>query len=509
MDKKSGREKQPFVDLASLVYYNILQIDICNIFRYTSMQQQLIAYLQQQIRTMPERLKRFTHAFDGREFSHRLLFEQLDQQVADFLSKKSGNNLVIMPGFRGVGKTTLMAQLSVAYTGKVAHLFFLSVEDIRNLFDVGIAEIMLAVEVILGEHLESIKNPILFFLDEIQSDPKWAITLKSLFDKTSKIFFCCSGSSALVLQTTTDLARRAIFNKVFPLSFLEFELIKNDIAPCKDKDAIKKAIYFSKTAKEVYQRLLKLQPMVNNYWSQVSHFDIRKYLSYGSLPFAFLMPDEAAVYDSISLLIDRIVRLDLPTLGRFNVNTLGAVKRILFAIAENDVTSLSVLEEKFHINRLTIANIFDALEKAEMLIKIPAYGSNMSAAKKTNKYLFIAPAIRMSFFYVTGQLSTYLVRQGKLLEDAFGSHLNREFVANGLGSIRYDSAQGGADFILQLMNNKQIIIEIGIGKKDKKQIVSSAKRIKSDYNLIFADQELQLDLDLNLISIPLAYFFLM
>lgn len=474
------------------------------------MNQELIQYLQQQIRTTDERLKRFTHSVADKEYPRRFMFVKLQQYINDFLSKKSNSKMIIIPGFRGVGKTTLMAQACAQYKNKVSNILFLSIEDARNLFNVGIVELMSAYENILGKDLESAKEPILIFLDEIQSDPKWAITLKSLFEKTSNVFFCCTGSSAVILQTTTNLARRAVFEKMPPLCFTEYEMIKNNILPIKGlKAEIRQAVYFSKDATAVYDSLLKLQSTVNQYWSKVNRMDIKEYLSYGTLPFSFVMPNETAVYDSISLLLDKIIKLDMPALGNFDVDTLGVVKRILFAIAENDTTSLSALEERFKINRLTISNIFEALEKAELLIKIPAYGSNMTVAKKPIKYLFMAPAIRMSFFYLTGQENTYLTRQGRLLEDSVGSHLYREFILRGQGAMRYDSAQGGADFILQILNNKQLIIEVGMGSKDKKQIITSMKKINSDYNLIFSNSELKLDQELKVIFVPLDYYFLM
>ena len=472
------------------------------------MNQELIQYLQQQIRTTDERLRRFTHSIAGDKYPQRLMFAKLQQYVGDFLNKKSDSKMIIMPGFRGVGKTTLIAQICTEYKSKVDKVLFLSIEDARSLFDVGIAELMSAYAYILGSDLESVSEPLLCFLDEIQSDTKWAITLKSLFEKTSNIFFCCTGSSAVILQTTPNLARRAIFEKIPPLCFTEYEMLKNGVAPSPVGEQIRQAIYFSSDAKTVYDNLLVLQPTVNQYWSRINRMDVRKYLSYGTLPFSLMLPNETAVYDAISLLLDKIIKLDLPALGSFDAGTLGAVKRILFAIAENDVTSLGMLEERFGINRLTIANIFDALEKAELLIKISAYGSNMTAAKKANKYLFITSAIRMSFFYLTGQGSTYLTRQGKLLEDELGAHLYREFIARGQGAIRYDSAQGGADFILQILNHKQIIVEVGMGNKGKKQIVKSAQKIKSDYNLIISSSTLNLEQEFKAVSVPLDYYFL-
>lgn len=473
------------------------------------MNQELIQYLQQQIRTTDERLKRFTCDPAGKKYPGRFMFVKLQQYINDFLGKKSGSKMIIIPGFRGVGKTTLMAQICEEFKNRGKSILFLSVEDAKNLFDVGITGLVSAYENILGYDLASAPQPILIFLDEIQSDSKWAVALKSLFEKTSNIFFCCTGSSAVILQTTTNLARRAVFEKMPPMCFTEYEMVKNNIYPPKLKNEIRQAVYFSENAQEVYDKLLAIQPAVNQYWSRVNRSDIKAYLSYGTLPFSLIMPNETAVYDSISLLLDKIINIDLPVLGSFDTATLGVVKRILFAIAENDDISLNSLEKKLGINRLTIAGVFDALEKAEVLIRVPAYGSNMTAAKKPVKYLFMSPAIRMSFFYITGQESTYLTRQGKLLEDSVGSHLYREFVLRRQGAMRYDSAKGGADFILQILNSKQIILEVGMGDKGKKQIASSMKKIKSDYNLIISSSGLEIDNELKTVFVPLDYYFLM
>lgn len=474
------------------------------------MEQALVHYVQQQIRTADERLKRFTHNAKGEMLPKRSLFNTLDHSIDGFISKKSNNRMVIMPGFRGVGKTTLMAQLCSKYKAKGFEVLFLSVEDARNLLDVGITHIIAVYEEILGNNLESITTPVLIFLDEIQTDPKWVTTLKSLFEKTTHVFFCCTGSAAVLLQSSGDLARRAIFEKVPPMSFTEYEMARHGVTPAKGlNNSIKESVYFSKDATEAYHHLVNLKRKVNTYWSKVNRADIKTYLSYGSLPFSFDMPNETAIYDSILLLLDKIIKVDLPSLGNFDTTTLNAVKKLLFAIAENDVTSFAKLEEKFNLNRHTITSVFEALEKAEVLIRVPAYGSNMTIARKASKYLFMSPAIRMSFFYFTGIENTYHMRQGKLLEDSIGAHLHREFITKGQGSIRYDSEEGGADFVLQILNNKQIIIEVGLGDKTARQIINSAKKITSGYNIVFSNSGLTLDKHNNIVFVPLDYYFLM
>ena len=474
------------------------------------MKKEEIGYLQQQIRTARDRVRRCTHSPKGEEYPQRFLFSRIKGCIDGFLDKSQNSRMVIVPGFRGVGKTTLMAQLYSAYEDCFEHILFLSVEEFHCLFGGGINEMISAFENIIGEDIEAIKKPALIILDEVQVDPKWAVSLKILFDKTSNVFFCCTGSSAVTLQATTDLARRAIFEVMSPMSFVEYEMVMNNIFVSSVlRERIFRSVYCSKDYQEVLKELQLLQGEVNKYWSAIDRHDVKKYLSYGTLPFSLLMPNEQAVYDAISLLLDKVIRYDLPSLGNFDHDTLGLVKQILFAIAENDTTSLTALEERFRINRLTISNIFDALEKAELLIKVPAYGSNMNVARKPNKYLFMSPAVRMSFFNITGRGDTYLTRQGRLLEDSVASHLYRDFVLRGQGAIRYDSAQGGADFVLQIMNNKQVLIEVGMGKKDVKQIVGTNKRIKSDYNLVFSDNDLKVDEDSKTVFVPLDYYFLM
>ena len=479
------------------------------------MDQRLLDYIQQQLSTIDERLKRFTYSFDGKtELPKRNKFSKLQEYIDNFTTKKSPSRMVIMPGFRGVGKTTLMAQLCASYKNlseKKLNYLFVSVEDARNLFEADITDLLSAYEVILGESLATIKEPVYIFLDEIQSDPKWPVTLKTLFEKTTNVFFCCTGSSAVVLQKliTGDLARRVIIEKLTPLSFTEYQMAKNNISPSNNlKKEIGNALYFSDSATDVFKNLESIKHLVHQYWASTNKQDIQKYLAHGSLPFSFSMPNETLIYESISVLLDKVIEADLPMLGSFDQNTLQVVKRLLFVVAENDITSFKKLEQKFNISWNTISRVFEALEKAEILLKIPAYGTNMTVAKKPSKYLFLSPAIRMSFFYSTGIEHTYLTRQGKLLEDAVGNHLYQEFKTTGRGDIRYDSQEGGADFILQILNKKQLVIEVGLGNKNLKQIVTSSKKINSDYNIIFSNHELELDKATNTIFVPLDYYFL-
>jgi predicted AAA+ superfamily ATPase len=477
------------------------------------MNQDLIQYLQRQIRTSGDRLKRYTHDISGNEHPKRFLFVKIQKYLKDFKDNISENRLVIIPGLRGVGKTTLMAQLckSLYQENKSVNILFLSIDEVKNIFNVGITQIIQAYEDVLGIDIESLSENVFIFLDEVQSDPEWAKSLKILNDKTSKVFFCCTGSSAVILQNEPDLARgRAIFERMTPMCFSEYEMLDNKIYPIKDlKNSIRSAIYFSQNAQEVFDNLASLNALVNDYWTKIDRRDISKFLTFGSLPFTLNLPNESVINDSILLLLDGIIKKDLPMQGAFDSKTLSQVKRLLFILAENDTTSLNTLDKVLTIDRLTTLSLLDALEKAELLVKIPAYGSNMSVAKKPAKYLFMSSAIRMSFYSITGQESTMSARMGKLLEDSVGAHLYREFILRGAGAFRYDSAQKGADFILQIANKKQILIEVGMGKKDKGQILNSMTRMPAEYGIIYSNNELRIDSENKIVNVPLDYYFLM
>lgn len=476
------------------------------------MNPELVQYIQQQIRTNNDRIRRFTENPKGKKHPKRYLFIKIENYIKSFINKNSTTRMVIIPGFRGVGKTTLMAQLCETQTTNqnISQILFTSIEEALNTFDCSIIELISAFEEVIGTNLEESKKPILIFLDEIQTDPKWASTLKTLYEKTTNVFFCCSGSAALALQNTPDLARRVVFEKLPPMCFTEFQMTKNNIYPEKGiKNRLKEALYFSKDHKTAFNELKKNHPAINQYWTKVDRKEIQKYLSYGSFPFAFDMPNETAVYNAITQLLEKVIKQDLPKFGNFEIDTLNATKRVLFTIAGNDTTSFQKLNDIFDITRPTLGKLFDALESAELLIKIPPYGSNMSIAKKPSKYLFMSPAIRMAFFHITGNESTYHTHLGKLLEDSIGAHLYRELKCNGNAEIRYDSSEGGADFITQVENNKQIIIEVGTGEKGLKQINNSLKKITSNYNIIISKSELNLHEESKTIFLPLDYYFLM
>jgi uncharacterized protein len=477
-----------------------------------SKNQEVFQYVQKQMSLANSRANTLTKDRAGNKYPKRYLFYKMREYATDFLDNRSENRWIVIPGLRGVGKTTVLAQLYLELKSRSSDpdLLFISLDEINNLLKVGLSEVLEAYEQILGTNYEKLERPVLLFIDEAQTDPGWAGILKNLYDKTKNVFIISSGSSAIGLQMNADAARRAIMEKLYPLSFSEYGMIKNQVEPQENLSReIKQALFFSSSAGEAHQKLKAIETQVNQYWSKMDRLEVKHYLTIGTLPFALGLKEQAQVFDAISLLLDRVISKDIAALGKFDTKTLAVVKRLLLVLAESDAISLYKLEQVLEINRLTIAEILDVLGKAELLIKVPAHGANISAVRKPAKYLFMSPAIRMAFFSIAGIESTWLTRQGKLLEDTVAFYYYREILSKGIGSLSYDSSEGSADFIFRVANKTQIAAEIGIGKKNSKQIAKTLKNIKCDYGITISQEELKLDkTDDNILMVPLDYFLL-
>ena len=331
-------------------------------------------------------------------YPRRPAFFRVEKYINDFLLGKFESRWVIIPGLRGVGKTTILAQLFFTFGSTFKkkninpkNIIYISVDDIITA-GLTLKEVLEAYENVLGHTFESQPTPILLFIDEVQQDAQWAAVLKSMYDKARNVFVVCTGSSAVQLQTNADVARRGIFEKLYPLNFGEYQMLKNNIFPLPQlKQQIKTALYDSTSAEEVFTRLKKLESPVKSQWKKFDKKDFDEFLSTGTLPFT-LRAQTTNIYEGIGLLVDRMINKDIQELGRFDVQTLGIIKKLLFIMADsNDGFSVNKASSILGVDRNTLTMVLDALEKAEIIIRVAPHGSSTSAVKKPSKYLFMTP----------------------------------------------------------------------------------------------------------------------
>lgn len=476
------------------------------------MKQNALNYIENQINNAIYTLDNYTKDNNGKSLSARNIVIEINNYINDFIENKEGERWVIIPGLRGVGKTTVLAQTYRSLIEKIdkKYLLYISMDEVVETLGLSLADLLEAYEYFLGEKLVKQKEKIFIFIDEVQSDKQWNNNIKTLiFNKTKNVFIISTGSSAVSLQVDADVSRRAVFEKLYPMNFCELELLKNKIKPEKDLSSkIKNALYYSQNAKEVVEKLNKLNPIIRNYLSKIQSGEIEKYIYVENLPFA-LNKDKNKTYEKIRLLIDKVINIDIRSLAKFDSETLVHIKRLLFILADSlDAPSTTKLSSILGISRSTLLNILDILEKAELLIKVQAKGSNINKSKKQAKFLFISPAYRIALLSITGDNSTYLTRQGKLLEDVVATYLYRDFISQAIASISYDPSVGGADFILDIENKQRIIIEVGSNKKNEEQIVKTYKKIKAKYGLLISNSKDSVSFKNNTVFLPLKIFLL-
>lgn len=384
---------------------------------------------------------------------------------------------------------------------------YLSVDQITQLIGVSLNEVLTVYEEIIGTAFERLNKPLILFLDEVQYDKNWAITLKSIYDRSNKIFIFATGSSALSLQNNPDVARRTISEKLFPMSFIEYIKIKNNKFETSGlANDLRTAIFKSINAEQVYNELKLLEQKVRKYWLDIERLEIDRYMKYGTLPFAVKLKNEGLVYDQIKKIIDRIVSIDIVEQSQFKSDIITKIPEVLYTVAASDMLSVTNLAKDLDISKITLTEILSILEKTETLIRIYPYGSHMTQVRKPSKYLFASPAFRAMYYnFISNTIgeSTYM---GKLLEDTVCLYLTR-FLWTSNYSLTYDSSQSGADFIIKI-GQGNIIMEVGYGEKGFLQINNTGKRVVSKYGLVISMASLKLNEEKNAVTVPLSYFLL-
>lgn len=476
-----------------------------------SHKEKIVNFLNEQIAQADFRTQAYVLDEENKRRPQRSVFVKVKSYLDQFLQGSTATRWITLTGLRGAGKTTVLSQIFSETKGKDVYRLFLSLDQTSQIIHVPLHEVISAYEDLLGKSLETLDKPLLLFLDEVQYDSTWAVVLKTIFDRSNKVFIFATGSAALLMNINTDVARRTVFEKLFPLSFTEYLKIKFQKYEIKGLgQEVRNALFASNSAKETYDRLQALEKKINGYYLGITRHEFDKYLNYGSLPFMVASNNEAIVYDQINKTLDRVVSGDIVSTGKFSSDIVSKIPAILYAVADMDAFNFSTIADNFGISRPKVSEIFDLLVHTEVLHRIYPHGSHLnqtSSARKPSKFLFSSPAFRAMYYKMIGNIISPENAKGKLLEDLVGMYLHRILNKNPGTSLTYDFAQGEADFILG-MGNKRIVIEVGAGKKDYRQVVATGKKVKPHYGLVIHEESLEYSKESEAVKIPLRIFLL-
>ena len=193
----------------------------------------------------------------------------------------------------------------------------------------------------------------------------------------------------------------------------------------------------------------------------------------------------------------------------FTTDNLTIVDRVLSQLALQRASDLSQIKLSKHLQTSisNIKNILDTLEKTHLIFHIEAYGTSSKRTKKTWKYYFATSSLKHALSSTLGNNSIRKEEyNGILLENMIASLLQEKFTKTYNTYLFYDSNKQNVDFIIQKGFQNPIPIEVGRGKKDKKQVKTAMKTYKSSHGIIISNTTTKISKEDNIIYIPYKTF---
>lgn len=448
-------------------------------------------------------------------------YHRLKSSLNQFLHRLPNNRWWLMPGLRGVGKTTILKQLYHSTALHNGAKFYISFDQVKILDPrFRMIDIISAIEESLQSKLEDYPDPLVLLLDEVQYISDWAIGLKTIFDRCRKVFILSTGSSALALQTNPDVARRVDVIKIYPLSLPDFINLQQAYSgkppPPLSQDLshnLRHIIFKSTNIKQLAKDLAKLRPAVNNYWQGLDRSRLlNQYRQHDSLPYVLTAASEIEKTKRINHTLNTIILKDIALSSRLSSRALTLIPKLMEVLAHAEKKGLANIANILEVSLETIRNMINQLEKTTLLEPIRPWGAKSGHLTKPYRYLFACPALRLALVNSAGQLnldSRLRDRiRGLLWEDAVGLSLRRIMESEQI-VVEYDTAPGAADFIISWGSEPApIIIEVGSRKTSSRQILSTRQVAKCRYGLIITESELKVDEENKVVYLPFSFFFL-
>jgi predicted AAA+ superfamily ATPase len=459
----------------------------------------------------------------------RHIFAYFKKVINSFLTNQLDEfqKIILLPGIRGVGKTTLLMQIFkiekflnsndpldkkiLQNLNKLDYKFYFDVSKF-HFEQITLNEFFKFFEEMNNLNFVRLDKKIILLLDEIHFDEKWSLFLKLLFDSTKghkNLLVIATGSSAINLKISADLMRRATIVELFPMKFNEYLILKHNIYPLENlSDELREIIFNSKNAKDVFSKLKNKKLQVDRFIASLPYKCEEEFFRSGGFPFVLTLQNQVEISERIKNVIDGVITKDIITLKKFKTETISKINDLLYLLANSDVISYEKLLKSLRIDNIrTLTALLDVLVMSGLIIKVKSFGQTYGTTRKTPKYLFITSSLRSAI--LDNNFPSGI--EGKKLEDYFALIFQKDIKSKeifGAPRLSYDIAEGGADFVLTLQDKSNIVVEVGFNKEDTKQVENTMKKIKnSKYGLVFGSDNLEQVADV-IIKIPLKFLLL-
>ncbi|WP_458406547.1 ATP-binding protein [Methanobrevibacter sp.] len=473
-------------------------------------------YLFYVLKTTPDIVEYSIRTQNG-ELNKRNDFFELKNKIDLFLDRGIDARFYIMPGLRGVGKTTILFQLYdyLINTRKINQnqiLYF----DLDRLKDQGEFNILDFLDLFIKDINEDAylnRDPLFIFVDESQYSNNWDHAGKIIFDENKNVFLIFTGSDALNFEYSMDSARRSIKKEIYPLNFSEYLYLKYRCSLPGNISQIFFDMIFSGNIEEAKKIEKHVQLNVYNKFKRDSDKIWQDFIQYGGLPSSFNLPPQEVIQTTIDIK-NRVLEKDLDLISSFTTPIRQSSYSILNIIALQKPGSLSVqkLANNFELSKTSVLNILESFCNAHLIFGVDSYGSITKRNRHPRKYYFLSTQMKACIYQLNGQ-STQTKGDyfGSLLENYVAASLfmMKEKTKRDFG-IFYDSRKkSNVDFLINTVMGDIIPIEVGIGDKNKRQIKNAMNKYNSDFGIVVSNKTKSIVKDDDVLFIPIKTFSLM
>jgi len=470
------------------------------------------SYIDSQIINAENQLRLYTH-HGKTTLPKRDAFPDIVERIEGFRKQETSGRWVLMSGLRGVGKTTLMAQIYLHLLSAGVprtRVLYATMDSVRLNLGVGLNDLINAFEQRLMVRFDGLEqgDEVYLLLDEVQQDPDWALALKVLFDRSRRVFVLATGSSTLALTSTADIARRATQISLEPLTFIEYLRLEQGYeVPAPRARELFDAFFKARTARASYELLLPFRDEVAEWSSRGRDQRSIPYMRTGTLPSAIgLSPQEA--FSLINGTLEKVIDQDLAAVRRFERSTLVKAHQLLTALAVADRISHEALCTNLGMNNRTLIELLESIEAAGIIQRVRPFGSETARLRKTPKYKFVAPSMRVALLAKIGRWGDRPDDFGRVFEDVAVLYLRRWAKEGMIRGFDYVIEDGRADLIIQQTDDRTMVMELSWGHKGTEQVERTMREVGSDLGVLVADTSLGLSEDGRILRLPISWFLL-
>jgi len=472
-------------------------------------------YVNESIMELPLKLDEKT-SHNGIKYKCRPEFDDLKVHIDNFLEDVDDERFLVLPGIRGVGKSTLLFQVydyilrekNFPYN----QILYISCDDVNDLTNCSIREIT---ENYLKNHhdtnIRMLDKKIFLLIDESQYDRNWALSGKIIYDRSSNIFMIFTGSSALHLEYNANAARRSYVYNIRPINFLEHIRLKYNLNINYTPHLLRNMI-FSGNIKECVEKETEYNNTIMSNL-QFNHLEWNNYLFYGGYPVYFTENNTKRIRDKIVQMTKKVVETDVPHIQNISEENRINANRILRQLALNESTDISQnkLSNILGTASGNVKTVLELLEKTHLLFHLEAYGNSSNRNRKAWKYYFATSSIKYALSSYIGNVTWDKDKiEGILLENMVASKLYDLSDNNYNFSVYYDGGKkSNVDFILHDDMYSSVPVEVGRGKKDKKQVINAMEHYGSKHGIIISNKTNKIKKEDNVICIPPRTFALL